>query len=306
MKKIFCFLLIPFYFLAPQLSHAQSTNLAISPPVTEIILSPNTPVQQTIFLKTNGVNATVIPELHLVTPDGDTGHVALSPTPVNPATLPINVTSSLPLSQPTATNGADLPLTLTITAPPSDSPFDLYLAVVFKILTPSTASPVTAPAISSLLFISVSPTASLPLDLALSQFDPPLLHDSTRPLSFSPVITNNSSSMIHPHGTFTITSPANKELSKFELYPHLILGKSSRQVQANFDNTPTPLIYSPRWYQIGPHQLKFSLTTESGHTILESTKVIWFFPWRISLVILLVLILTTLTLKHFHSRFKVV
>lgn len=304
---LFCFVfLISDFGLATHIGAAEM-SLAVSPPVTEILLAPNTPVQQTIFLKTNGADLTVMPELHRVTPSDDFGHVTVDPATINLSDLPFVVSSDPPLDTPITTQG-DLELTLTFQALSSVAPTDSYLALVFRTVTPSPAPEQLdlTGSISALIFTSLAPSETTDINLELLQFDLPLLHDPTLPLTLSPVLHNQTSSMIRTRGSLTITSSGGSVLTKLELYPHLILGDASRQLQSDQNGLPADLIYQPKWYQFGPHRISLSVTTESGRTILESEKVIWFFPWRGSLLILTLLILLGLTLKYFHSRFKVV
>lgn len=304
---LFCFVfLISDFGLATHIGAAEM-SLAVSPPVTEILLAPNTPVQQTIFLKTNGADLTVIPELHRVTPSDDFGHVTVNPATINLSDLPFVVSSDPPLDTPITTQG-DLELTLTFQALSSVAPTDSYLALVFRTVTPSPAPEQLdlTGSISALIFVSLSPSETTDINLELLQFDLPLLHDPTLPLTLTPILHNQTSSMIRTRGSLTITSSGGSELTKLELYPHLILGDASRQLQSDQNGLPADLIYQPKWYQFGPHRISLTITTESGRTILESEKVIWLFPWRITLAFILVAVLIILTRRYFHSRFKVV
>ena len=280
------------YLLCATPIHAQSVSLSISPPVVEILLAPNKKVSQVFTLKTQGENIAITPELHLATPSDSDGHMMIDPKPLNPNSLPLTAI----ITSPTIHDLQSTIYNITFEAANTDVSQDVYLALVFRASPPSTIydlrSTITSPlarqslgvggAISSLILITITPAGVIPIDLSLKNWDLPFFHDSYLPLTLTPELTNNTSVMIRPQGDFTVISPTGKTIFSLPLYPNLVLGHSSRNIQ---------LSYSPSWHDLGPYRLRLTLTTEGGTQITQREKVIWIIPLRLILIICVLIIL---------------
>lgn len=318
---IICFGFVICYFVFSHPVNAQSSSLSVSPPVVEILLAPNKQLKQTFTLKAEGRDLSITPTLHRLKPRGNTGQVEIDLTPLSPASIPLVITSSLPLGTPYALNQStgEFTLTLTFSAPTLDVATDLYLALVFKTATTSSPSisTATSPAISALILASINPTGIMAIDLDIIDFDTPLLHDTWLPLHISPALQNNEDLMLRPEGTYEIIAPSGKTLFSLPLYPNLILGESSRLLQGTEPcndtqelqgsvpcNPPTSLSWSPSWYHLGPHRLNLTITTQGGTKLTQVERIIWLLPIRLLLIILAIsLLLLTLYLRHKrHSR----
>ena len=280
------------YLLCATPIHAQSVSLSISPPVVEILLAPNKKVSQVFTLKTQGENLAITPELHLATPSDSDGHMMIDPKPLTPNSLPLTAI----ITSPTIHDLQSTIYNITFEAANTDVSQDVYLALVFRASPPSTIydlrSTITSPlarqslgvggAISSLILITITPAGVIPIDLSLKNWDLPFFHDSYLPLTLTPELTNNTSVMIRPQGDFTVISPTGKTIFSLPLYPNLVLGHSSRNIQ---------LSYSPSWHDLGPYRLRLTLTTEGGTQITQREKVIWIIPLRLILIICVLIIL---------------
>jgi len=280
------------YLLCATPIHAQSVSLSISPPVVEILLAPNKKVSQAFTLKTQGENLAITPELHLATPSDSDGHMMIDPKPLTPNSLPLTAI----ITSPTIHDLRSTIYNITFEAANTDVSQDVYLALVFRASPPSTIydlrSTITSPlarqslgvggAISSLILITITPAGVIPIDLSLKEWDLPFFHDSYLPLTVTPELTNNASVMIRPQGDFTVISPTGKTIFSLPLYPNLVLGHSSRNIQ---------LSYSPSWHDLGPYRLRLTLTTEGGTQITQGEKVIWIIPLRLILIICVLIIL---------------
>jgi len=280
------------YLLCATPIHAQSVSLSISPPVVEILLAPNKKVSQAFTLKTQGENLAITPELHLATPSDSDGHMMIDPKPLTPNSLPLTAI----ITSPTIHDLQSTIYNITFEAANTDVSQDVYLALVFRASPPSTIydlrSTITSPlarqslgvggAISSLILITITPAGVIPIDLSLKNWDLPFFHDSYLPLTLTPELTNNTSVMIRPQGGFTVISPTGKTIFSLPLYPNLVLGHSSRNIQ---------LSYSPSWHDLGPYRLRLTLTTEGGTQITQGEKVIWIIPLRLILIICVLIIL---------------
>jgi len=290
MKKIiFLLLLLTFPFsLFPSPVIAESVNLSINPPVTEILLAPGKKISQVFTLQTSGLSLAVTPEIHLAKPSDSHGHMTIDPNPLNPNSLPLTITISGPPDNPT----------LTFEAASSDVSQDVYLALVFRSVGENSYSPTNStqisPAISALILVTITPDGLIPTNLAIRDFTLPPLHDSWLPLTPTPSLVNSSSIMIRPEGQYKIISPTGKTVFSLSLYPNLILGNSSRTI------TP-PLSWSPKWYDLGPYRLHLTITSLGDTKITEETKTIWILPLRL----LLVLFILAITFYYFTTHQKI-
>ena len=291
------------YLLCATPIHAQSVSLSISPPVVEILLAPNKKVSQVFTLKTQGENIAITPELHLATPSDSDGHMMIDPKPLTPNSLPLTAI----ITSPTIHDLRSTIYNITFEAANTDISQDVYLALVFRASPPSTIydlrSTITSPlarqslgvggAISSLILITITPAGVIPIDLSLKNWDLPFFHDSYLPLTLTPELTNNTSVMIRPQGDFTVISPTGKTIFSLPLYPNLVLGHSSRNIQ---------LSYSPSWHDLGPYRLRLTLTTEGGTQITQGEKVIWIIPLRLLLILsILITLILGLTRRKNNS-----
>lgn len=274
---------------------AQSASLSISPPVVEILLAPGKQVTQTFNLKYQGEAVNLIPELHLVEPQGEDGHVKIDPNTLTPTSSPLKVTSiSHLLGEPIKQTSDTTSLTLTFEAPATDIEQDIYLALVIKAVSSDTleSSSSTNPGISSLILVTVTPSGSIPLDLEITDFNPPSFHDSWSPITITPKVANQVEIMVRPEGKYEVISPSGKTIFTLPLYPHLVLGNSTRKLMGNQpSNIPTSLTWSPTWSNFGPHRLRLTLTSTGGTELSRVEQVVWFIPIRALLILTLFLII---------------
>ena len=302
----FCLVIIIWSLvIRPSFVQAAETTLSVSPPVTEILLAPGKSVSQTFSLKSTTPGLTLTPELHLAKPSDDSGHITIDPSPLNQTTLPLTINMSGPSISPT----------LTFQASNIDTSQDLYLAIVFQASPSSPLSldntSVALPAISSLILISLNPSGVIPIDLEVTSFTIPYLHDSWGPLTITPLLKNNSPVMIRPIGKYEIISPSGKISFTRALYPSLILSDSVRRIlgtdHCDLQRTDPcqilPLTWSPPWYAIGPYRLHLTITSLGGTKITDVEKVIWVLPIRLLIISALILIFS-LTLISKSSKFK--
>jgi hypothetical protein len=301
MKKIIIFgLMIQWFNGLIPIAHAQSTTLSVSPPVVEILLAPTKKVTQTFTLQATGEDVIITPELHLVKPSDDSGHMQIDPAPLNPSSIPL--TYSINQAGPT--------YTLTLESASTDVPQDVYLALVFRASPRSSTiydlpSTLTTPSIAALMLVTINPTGVIPINLEIQNFDLPFFHDSWLPLTARPSLKNSTPIMIRPHGKYEIISPTGETIFSLPLYPNLILGNSSRSLRSTIHDLPSTLTWSPSWSAIGPYALRLTVTTEGGTSITSVEKTIWLLPLRL-IIISSALIICLLTLIYKISKFKIV
>jgi hypothetical protein len=270
------------FLITPKTVAAQATTLSITPPVVEILIAPGKKLVQNFTFKADGDNVTVIPEIHLVKPQDSHGHVIIDPKPYSPSSIPLTITSNHPLGKPITLKNNELSLSLTFDAASVDMSEDIYLALVLKVGSAEElqAASATFPAISALIFATINPSGVTPVDLSIENFDLALFHDSYLPLTISPTLKNNVPIMLRPRGTYEVVNSAGKIIYSLPLYPNLILGESTRAIQASEKELPTSLTWSPSWKNLGPYRLRLTIKTEGGTKIIEVEKPIWILPIR--------------------------
>lgn len=287
--------IVPVFLFFPSNVIAK-TELSVSPPVTEILLSPNKSVTTTIQLTNLGDPTSYVLSLHRMIPTDNQGHSTIDPRPISLSNLPL-VISLLNESWDTpyqlATNQTKA-ISLKLDAPSLDEPVDLYLAILARpVINGLVQSSTTTPGITALLLTTITPLPAIPTDIALLPYNLSPLHDTTLQFGYTPTATNNSTIMLRTKGNVKLTTPFDQTVHEVALEPSLILGKTSREL--------TPFSYRPKFYQLGPHTLTTTLTTEGGRTLIESSTVIWFFPVRATLLVIIALTLLTI-LKIRNNR----
>lgn len=298
LRPMIYILIFLFTLFTPVKAHAQSVELSLNPPVVEAIIAPNKKFTQVFNFKTSQSGVVVIPELHLVKPSGTDGHSTIDPSPVNPSSIPLVVTSSPALGARVALAGNELPITLTIESASTDLSQDVYLALLLRVEPKDSfeKASLASPIISALILSTITVDGTLPINLEIENFDPPVVHDSWLPLTISPILKNSTPIKIRPQGKYEIVSPLGKVIVNLPLYPNLVLGKSSRTIESMIQEIPGNLDWSPKWSNIGPHKLRLTIETQGGTTISQTEKLVWIFPFRgFIILVLLVIIIYRLT-----------
>jgi len=271
---------------------AQSTTLSITPPVVEILIAPGKKLIQNFTFKVDGDNLAVIPEIHIAKPTDNHGHMTIDPMPYNPSTISLTISANHALGQVVSLKNNELNLGLTFDAATVDTAEDIYLALIFKVVSTDLleSASSTLPAISSLILVTINPSGVTPIDLNIENFDLPLFHDSYLPLTIAPTLKNNVPIMLRPRGSFEVLNANGKTIHSLPLYPNLILGQSSRGIQADIKDLPSSLTWSPTWNNFGPYRLRLTIKTEGGTKIVEVEKPLWIVPIRGMLLVLLLII----------------
>lgn len=294
---------------------AADVSLSVSPPVVEILLSPGKSVSQTFTLQTQGEALPLTPELHLAHPSDSEGHMTIDPNPLTPNSTPLTATI-----HPAGVTAqlASQAYTLTLEAASTDTPQDIYLALVFKVNPAGAAARLdsrattTLTGISALVLVTLTP-GNLPVNLEIQNFTPPALHDSWDSLTVSPTLQNHAPTMIRPEGKYEVIDPGGQTVFSLPLYPSLILGNSSRSILGSSTNPAgaaqrldsRALTWSPSWHDLGPYRLRLTITSQGGTQLTQVEKTIWLLPLKLALLTLaLLLLLLYLTLLVKHSKFN--
>lgn len=308
---LFCLIFGALNFGFSQPIHA--AGLSIDPPVTEILLSPTTPGAVRLTLTNpEATPATFTLALHAVRPSDAAGHLQVIPEPLGPTTLPLTV-SLRPGSESgtyTLAPGAALPVTLTLEAPTGAETSDSYFALVATLVDaarPPENRVTTQAGLAGIILVSTVGDGVIPMSVKVADFPLPTLHDSWLPLRLTPTIKNESRTMLRLSGELQIQNAQGRLERELPLYPDLVLGGSERTFSQSNEATPAgklPLVWQPSLLSVGPHTIRLTLTTVGGTTILESEKIVWIFPIRLTFLVVLILFTGTTTillLRHRHT-----
>jgi len=300
MKKITSITLFTiFCFILSAGPASAKTELSVSPPVTEILLSPNKSVTTTIQLTNLGADTTYTLSLHRLIPTDNQGHSTIDPNPINQTGLPLIITllDGTWDTPYTINSNQTKAISLRLEAPSLDAPVDLYLALLARpIQEDLEQSSLTTAGITALLLTTITPLPAIPTDISLKDYDFPPLHDTAQSFHFTPIANNNSEVMLRVKGSLRLTSPFDRPLQETVLEPTLILGKTARELVI--------FNYQPKFYQLGPHKLTTILTTEGGRTLIESSTIVWFFPIRATLFLFALALILTILIRRTNRLTK--
>lgn len=288
--KILFVLLFTFYHLLSPPQASASTGLSISPPVTEVLISPNKSVSTTLQLTNTGDDTHLELSLHRLLPQGDQGHSTIDPQPLEPSSIPLVITiSGASLASPTPlAAGQTLALTLHLEAANLDEPQDVYLALLARPVDPTNKAtmPIAAAGVSALFLTTITPSPAIPTNVALESPNLPTLHDNTLPLEFAVAATNKAPVMLSVSAKITLTSPNKEVIHESIVEPKLILGNTTRQL-SNFEFLISDFAF-------GPHTLNIELLTLGGRVLTSHSYTIWLLPLRYLLILLVALLLLSI------------
>ena len=315
MRKHYLFLIIIFLLTvltSPTTIFAKTFSLSISPPLLEISMKPNKSLIQAFTIKNQGETTKIIPKIIKVRPIDSEGHTTIETTPLNPNETPLIFTlenSNYQLNRPlTIRTNETIQLVLRIESATVTETQDFYLALALE--TPPTKSNnhQSTPILTSLIFLTLTPDGNIPINLKLTNFTLSTVHDSSTPLILDPQIENNSPNMIRPKGKITIKNWRNHIVFENPLYPHLVLGNSTRTLKLLKTNSDIPqslpLSWTTSFLDIGPHRITLAITSQNDKPLIEETRTTFLFPIQLTIYLILFLILITLFLTTKSSHLK--
>ncbi|MCE7898376.1 hypothetical protein DYH11_04145 [Candidatus Microgenomates bacterium CPR3] len=289
MKKIIL-LLFTFYFLLSPTQASASTGLSVSPPVTEVLISPNKSLRTTLQLTNSGSDTSLNLSLHAVIPTDALGHTTINPKPLDLTSIPLVIKLiGAELDTPIELKaGQTKAVTLELEAANLDEPTDVYLALLARpiALNASPTVSTVAPGIAALILSTITPSTSLPTNIELKEPDLPVIHDNVLPLKLDFLTENKTNIMLQAQVKVKLTSPTRNVLFESKLEPQLILGQAKRSFA--IDPIKTKLT------DLGPHTLNIEVLTIGGRAITQHSYIIWFLPIRYLLVATVVIILFTI------------
>lgn len=310
MKKIFISLAFVLFGLAPSLVHAQDNSssiydLSVSPPTAYLRIRPGNLALHTIVLKNNGKSAiSVTPKLVDFVSDGVSGQPILS----NNSSFPYLDLDKTSFENVTLNPGSTAQLTLNFSVPSTAENKEYPLTVLFEAKLPDQSPEETkvTGTIGSNIVVLVSDTDFLEQQFTVDSFASPPVIDSFQPLSFAPVIKNNSYAAGIASGSAQITNWQGTVVAQYQINPEVVLGYSTRQIQPVVTDQNQDVLevkekglrfFSHRSaFLIGPYT--FSIFVPSGdpsnEQLIEHKIVVWAVPISILIAVIVAAALITL------------
>lgn len=319
MKKIlFSFLLVSLSAVVANTSRsvfAQSENsiaLAISPPTAYLKVQPGGQATHTITLENTGSQPiTLQPRLVDFSSDGKTGNPILSPVTSFPF-LDIDGTSFQPV---TIAPKSKAQLTLRISVPQGAPSKEYPLTVLFENTEPAenslSAGAGLAASIGSNLIVLITGVDNPDVNLSLESLQISKIHDSFRPIVFSPLVRNRGIAAAVASGSAEIKNWRGTVIASFPIYPSVILAGTSRELltQLNADQKQDSPLIGPFSFKkpffFGIYTITLTVTKgETGEEIAlsESHKIV-----ALPVLLLLLSSLTVVSIfsyKHYQNRQK--
>lgn len=205
-------------------------NLSVAPSSAFLKAKPGATTTHTITLRNNSPFSTVV-SIHLVDflPDGATGIPQLLTTfslPYVDNLEQLQEQISIP-SQ--GSKNVVISLTVPADAPEREYPTTILIESRYEATDGATAL---IPAIGSNLVVWVSDRDHVDEKLEVISLQRPKVIDSFRPLTFEPLVENLETMSAVASGSATIKNWQGQVLGTMEIYPDIVLGKSTRIIKA--------------------------------------------------------------------------
>lgn len=260
----------------PTLVSAQAENmieLKTSPPTAYLKIQPGGQASHTVTIENTGsLPVTLQPKLVDFSSDGKTGNPVLG----DATTFPYLDTDSVSFTPVTIAPKAKAQLTLHITVPQGAPGKEYPLTILFENTQPAEYTLDTgaglAASIGSNLIVLVTGVDNPDVNLSLKSLQISKLHDSFRPITFSPLIKNEGMSAALASGSAQIKNWRGTVIATFPIYPAVVLAGSSRELLTETG----PFSYKKPFF-FGVYTITITLTKgESGEEIAlnESHKII--------------------------------
>ncbi len=270
-KRLLLCAVVVAFLSAPSAALSQTTqpdrfSLEVSPPVKYIQIKPGSKLSHTITLKNIGAYALEVSPLVVdFTSDGETNIPILQDsTSFQYIEIPKGGWPTLPL-KPNQT--AQLTLNFVVPADAVEREYPLTVLFNQRSLDQIGNGSRVSGAVGSNLIVLISNKNKPAADLSITSTGIFPLLDTFSTLTIDPLITNNGFSAQPIHGTVTIRNWRGSELTKFTLFPDVVLGGSSRRARGTAPATdsssppePQEMSYKPGWL-LGLYQVDIQIMT---------------------------------------------
>lgn len=304
--KIFSILFFAVLGLAAKPIDAQeadsSITLEVSPPVSYFHAPPGTSQVHTITIQ-NLSQKTITTKPKIV--DFTVVNQGSSVLPLETLSFPfIDVANAeQELSIPA---GKRAQLNLTIDVPNDAAEKEYPLTILFftkedNMYSNSASNSKINAAVASNLIVLVAKQNTQQKLLKVTQIEKNTFFDSFSPLTFSPLIANESFAAHQITGTVQISNWKKQVIAEFELHPDIVLGNGNRIARAINPETQEPMTLrtTQRWL-LGPLQIKTTLI-DQDIPIDTYTVVVYAFPFKAIGALLILTLAGTYVYKKYQS-----
>jgi hypothetical protein len=283
-------------FNAPT-TFAQSLSLSLSPPILEVFIKPGKSVTQVYKLTNNGEPVIITPYIAMLSSSG----IKEDPnfTPENWFSL---LNTDIKLNEPFLLPSKQTKqIILRINPPLNTKMQDYYRALVFS-TTPSPADNSTISQISenlaAPLIVTVTESGLVPKGAVISKFEVPSFIDSFDPLDIDVEVQNTGRIYFHPNGKIELKGLLGK--ASYKLIPNVVLaGERKKLITENTVGTTSDnYTLHLSGFFIGRYEVELNFTLDEGKEQITARKTFYALPFKASLVISTLLVLTFLLGKR--------
>jgi len=290
-------------------------NLSVSPPISYLQVPPGTTRNHTIVLENNSDNTvTIIPSIVDFSSDGKSGRAIIS----NELSFPYITFGMSNIKELSIPAHKKAQLTLYIDVPKNANEREYPLTILFfskkSIPTPAftvnESSSQISGAIGSNLVVLVSNESKLSQILTVLKLNTSRIVDSFGKIEFSPLVRNEGFASVAASGSARILDWEKNTLAKFDIYPDIILGSSTRELRAlrpgNSPDKPETgaFSYKPK-FLLGPYQIVMSLNNNQGEREISQSQhveVVYAFPFSITFIVIVGIIIGIIYQKKIKSE----
>ena len=307
MKKLFIpaiFLILLFFCSLP--AQAQNLSLSLWPPLLEVMIQPGRMVTQVYKLTNNSDHPlSVVPVVRPFKPEGNLGQIKIETAQDKnnffsfASGEKLNQSFLLPVGQ-------TKDLVLSIFIPKNAPEDDFYYTLLFSTTAANETweeggqtSSVTQ--IGANILLTVSKTGQPVILGRISRFSAPMIVDSFSPVNFEVILENWGRAFWKPSGKIQI-SGILKQKEEIKLLEQNVLTNSLRRLSVSAWKPKLP---------VGPFKAKLSFvpvgggSSETTETQELSAEVsFWYFPYKLTGVLLAVIFGLVLVKKLRHIRTK--
>jgi hypothetical protein len=297
-KKLVCFLFLVIGGLILAKGVLAQLSIGISPLTFELTANPGDVVENYLKVYNPSSDTTIKIGMVLedIAPTGETGHVVVEPAEtetyslakwikVEPAEFDLNPKEEKFIK-------------FTIEVPENAEPGGRYGTVIAGakgVTGPAAVGAAIAPRVGALVLLTVP--GVMKEELVVKSFATLRKYFEHGPISFEIRFENLGTVHVRPTGYVTITNWLGQKVGDAEISPRNVLPGAVRKFEASLPE---------KWLFAGRYTA--TLTGSYGLSnipLIPTVITFWVFPWKIGLIILVVLILLIFARKRFAAAFRI-
>jgi len=298
MKKWICFLILVIGGLILAKSVLAQLSIGISPLTFELTANPGDVVENYLKVYNPSPDTTIKIGMVLedIAPTGEAGHVIVEPAETETYSLARWIT--VEPAEFDLNPKEEKFIKFTITVPENAEPGGHYGTVIAGakgVTGPAAVGAAIAPRIGALVLLTVP--GIMKEELVVKSFATPRNYFEYGPIPFAIRFENLGTVHIRPTGYVTVTNWLGKKVGDAEISPRNVLPGAVRKFEASLPG---------KWLFAGKYTA--TLTGSYGLSNIPLTPTVitfWAFPWKIGLVLLIVIILFILSRRRWLAAFRV-